>query len=58
MITWWVVVAAFVFGVGSAVLVAEVAWAFQRAEDGRSGRSGGLPAAPPYDWQVEESGLA
>lgn len=52
MIAWWVVLAAFVAGVGAAALVSEFGWVLQqRAGNGRRGRSGGLPAAPPYDWE-------
>lgn len=53
MIPWWVVLAAFVAGVGSAALLAELGWLLQRAENGRGGRSGDVPAAPPYDWAQE-----
>lgn len=53
MITWWIVLAAFVTGFGAAALVAEFGWLLQRAEDGRGGRFGEVPAAPPYDWSQE-----
>lgn len=55
MIAWWVVLAAFVVGVGAAALVAEFGWLLQRAENGRGrGPTGDMPAAaPPYDWSEE-----
>lgn len=51
MIAWWVVIAGFVVGVGAAFVVAEFGWLLERAENGRGGRSGEVPAAPPYDWE-------
>lgn len=55
MIPWWVVLAGFVVGVGSAALAAEFGWLLQRAEDGRGGRLGEVSAAPPlYDWRTDE----
>lgn len=53
MIAWWVVLAAFVVGVGAAALAAEFGWLLQRAENGRGrGRSGEVAtAAPPFDWE-------
>lgn len=51
MITWWIVLAAFVAGVGAAALAAEFGWLLQRAENGRGrGVGRGVPA-PPYDWE-------
>jgi hypothetical protein len=51
VIAWWVVLGGFVAGVGAAALANEMAWLLQRAENGRGGRFGEVPVAPPYDWE-------